>query len=148
MLELTEVRYGVDHRAIGVLCEKMKQGMPALISLGPAEMAIKAVGIMEEYGISQIPVIENGQVLGNLNEVTLIKLLHDGIDLKEKPVSEIMGKPLPQIEDSIDISEHYRLLLSGYGGVIVRRGGVPYALLSRIDLVNFWTKNRKEEMRP
>lgn len=59
-----------------------------------------------------------------------------------------MGKPLPQIEDSIDISEHYRLLLSGYGGVIVRRGGVPYALLSRIDLVNFWTKNRKEEMRP
>ena len=131
-------------------CEvlKMKQGMPALISLGPAEKAIKAVRIMEEYGISQIPVIENGQVLGNLNEVTLIKLLHDGIDLKEKPVSEIMGKPLPQIEDSIDISEHYRLLLSGYGGVIVRRGGVPYALLSRIDLVNFWTKNRKEEIIP
>jgi uncharacterized protein (DUF342 family) len=37
LLELAEVRYGVDHRAIGVLCEKMKQGMPTGIAVPIAQ---------------------------------------------------------------------------------------------------------------
>ncbi len=83
--------------------------------------------------------------MGNLNEVSLVKILHDGVNLDEKNVSEIMGKPLPQVDESIDISEPYRLLLSGHGGVVVSKGGTAYGFLARIDLVNFWSRRLNQE---
>jgi len=122
-----------------------KHGMPAMIAIDPSEKAIAAVQAMEEHGISQLPVIADGHVAGSLNEVTLVKLLHDGVDLREKPVCEVMGKPLPQVDESTDISEPYRLLLAGHGGVVVTRHGIAYGFLARIDLVNFWTASLEEE---
>ena len=74
---------------------------------------------MRENSISQLPVIENGLPVGSLNEVTMIKLLFDGVDLYNTKVSDIMALPLPSIEKTVDISEVYRLLLAGHGGVIV-----------------------------
>lgn len=124
---------------------RAKQDKPALISIPPREKAIRAVKLMEEYAISQVPVIDEGTSVGSLNEVALVKLLHDGVDLGAKPASEVMGRPLPYVDESIDISEPYRLLLSGHAGVLVNRDGKPYGFLSRFDLVDYWTgKSRKE----
>jgi cystathionine beta-synthase len=54
-----------------------------------------------------------------------------------------MGKPLPQVDAAIDLSEPYRLLLAGHGGVIVTEHGKPVGFLARIDLVEFWTERRR-----
>jgi len=123
-----------------------KRGMPGLIAIAPEEPAVEAVLRMERYGISQLPVLAGDQVLGSVNEVTLVKLLHDGVDLAAKTVSEVMGKPLPAVDAATDVSEVYRLLLAGHGGVIVSHEGAPIGLLARIDLVNYWT-GRGEERR-
>ncbi|HOJ20977.1 MAG TPA: cystathionine beta-synthase [Armatimonadota bacterium] len=123
-----------------------KRGMPGLIAIAPEEPAVEAVLRMERYGISQLPVLAGDQVLGSVNEVTLVKLLHDGVDLAAKTASEVMGKPLPAVDAATDVSEVYRLLLAGHGGVIVSHEGAPIGLLARIDLVNYWT-GRGEERR-
>ena len=117
-----------------------KKDIPALISVGSGDPAIEAVRRMEHYGISQLPVIDGGHVIGSVNEVTLIKLLHDGVQLYETPIHDVMGKPLPQVDAEIDISEPYRLLLAGHGGVIVTRDGLAQGFLARIDLVDFWAQ--------
>ena len=122
-----------------------KQGVPALISISPQEKAIRAMKIMEEFSISQLPVIDNGRAVGSLNEVTLVRLLHDGVDPNEKLVSEVMGKPLPQLDELTDISEPYRLLLAGHGGVIVTRDGKAFGFLARIDLAHFWANRKNGE---
>jgi cystathionine beta-synthase len=118
---------------------------PSLVTIGVEENAIKAVELFERYNISQVPVMDRETVAGSLNEVTLVKFLHDGIDLENKKILEIMGKPLPKVDESIDISEPYRLLLSGHSGVIVTKAGIPYGFLSRIDLVNYWTRKHLKE---
>lgn len=100
---------------------------------------------MEAHGISQLPVIEAGKAIGSLNEVTLAKLLHDGADLREQAVSEVMGRPLPQVDEATNVSEPYRLLLSGHGGVLVTRDGQVYGFLARIDLVDFWAGRLEKE---
>lgn len=115
-----------------------KKDIPVLISIAPQEKAIEAVNRMEHYGISQLPVIDNGHAVGSVNEVTLIKLLHDGVNLHETLIHDVMGKPLPQVDASIDISEPYRLLLAGHGGIIVTQDGLAQGFLARIDLVDFW----------
>jgi cystathionine beta-synthase len=120
---------------------RFKGGVHALFSVRSNDRAIRAVELMEEYDISHVPVIDDGRVVGNMNEVTLVKLLNDGLDLNEKKVAETMSKPLPQVDETIDIAEPYRLLLSGHGAVIITKANIPYGFLSRIDLVRYWTNN-------
>ena len=119
---------------------RAKQTMPGLISTEAASKAIEAVSLMERYDISQLPVTDGGRLVGSISELAFVKLLHDGVDLSEKKVSEVMGKALPQVDESSDISEPYRLLLAGHPGVVVTREGTVTGFLSRIDLVEYWTR--------
>jgi cystathionine beta-synthase len=118
--------------------------LASLISVGAYESAEAAVKLLELHGISQVPVVDGDRVVGSLDEVALAKLLHDGADLVRTPVAAVMGRPLPQINETTSILEPYRLLLAGHGGVVVTRDGQPYGFLSRIDLVRFWAGRRKQ----
>jgi cystathionine beta-synthase len=119
---------------------RSKPGPPTkLLGVGPADSASKALAIMDQYGFSRIPVVENGQNLGGISEVTLVKLLAEGSDLALHRAKEVMGKPFPEVTVETDVSEAYRLLLSGHGGLIVRNGEEISGFLTRIDLANYWT---------
>jgi cystathionine beta-synthase len=132
-----------EHFTVGDVV-KTKDGQAPLISIGPDEPAAKAIDLLDKHQISQLPVIQDGKVIGTLGEVTLAKLLHDGLDPRGKLVRDVMAKPLPQIDAETDLSEPYRLMLAGYGGVIVTRNGKAEGFLARIDLVNFWNSRRKQ----
>jgi cystathionine beta-synthase len=93
---------------------------------------------MQKLNISQVPVIENNNVIGSLNESSLMKLLHEGINLSKQEVSAVMGKPLPTLDEKVDISEAYRILLSGTSGIIVEQKGIPIGLITRTDLIQYW----------
>jgi len=127
---------------------RTKNGLPTLIAISADEMAAAAIQILERYGISQLPVIAEGRLVGSLSEITLVKLLHDGADLTAKPVSEVMGKPLPQVDETVDLSEPYRLLMAGHPGVVVTKDGVPFGFLARIDLVHYWAEVSRAEGDP
>jgi cystathionine beta-synthase len=115
--------------------------LPPLVTLPPHVAALQAVRLLETHGISQIPVLDGaGQCVGCLNDVTLLKLLHDGEDLSTRRVADVMGRPLPMMDATIDVSEPYRLLMSGHTGVLVTVGHTPVGLLTRIDLVEFWAR--------
>ncbi len=122
-----------------------KRDFPELVSIDPSARGIDAMNILEQYAISQLPVIEGGRCLGSLNEVTLVRLLHDGVDLRQCLVGDIMGKPLPQVDELTDISEPYRLLLSGHGGVLVTRGGATYGFLARTDLMDYFADRNERK---
>ena len=119
---------------------RAKSAFSGLIAVGPDETAAQAVILLDRYGISQLPVVQEGRVVGALSEVTLAKLLHDGVDLRSRRAEQVMGAPMPQVEVSVDVSEVYRLLLAGHSGVVVVRGGEAVGLLTRIDLVDFWSR--------
>lgn len=126
----------------------LKERMPSLISINGNEPAINAVNIMSQNEISQLPVIEGEEIIGGVNEFTLIKLLHDGVNLQEKKVSDVMGTAFPILEENINISELYRLLMAGHGGVIVTKDKTAEGFLSRIDLVNYWAEKMKAKKIP
>jgi len=115
-----------------------QRGQEALISVSPDDKAERAIEIMRRDGISQLPVIENGKVVGGLRELTLARLLHAQMDPRQVPVRDIMARPLPTVEENVDLDEVYRLLSSGNSGVIATRGGEIRGIVTRIDLINFW----------
>ncbi len=120
-----------------------KKDFPSMISVNPQDILSKAAKLMHEYNISQLPVIDQQKVVGSLDEASLMKLLHDGIDFTTQQILGVMGKPLPTLDEEVDISEAYRLLLSGTIGVLVIKNGVPKGVITRTDLINYWVR-RKE----
>ncbi len=121
----------------------LKGRLPHILSVNANDYAANAASIMRENEISQLPVVLEEKIVGGVNEVTLLKLLYDGVNLETSKVYDVMVNALPQLETNIDISEVYRLLMAGYGGVIITKNGHPEGFLSKMDLVNFWEKRTK-----
>ena len=118
------------------------RGPRPLICVAPDDTAETAIERLRKHDISQMPVIDGGKPVGSIREITVARLLHDQRDPESVAVREIMARPLPQVEHTTDISDVYRLLLSGHSGVMVTRGGVIAGIVTRIDLVNFWEATR------
>ena len=47
---------------------------------------------MQSKGISQLPVMDGGRPVGSVQEVTLARILHDGRDPTQVPISEVMAR--------------------------------------------------------
>ncbi|MBD2570683.1 cystathionine beta-synthase [Anabaena lutea] len=115
-----------------------KTDFPSLISVTSRDTLSTATNLLQKLNISQLPVIDNHHVLGSLNEASLMKCLHDGINFSNQEVSAVMGKPLPLLDEEVDISEAYRVLLSGTTGIIITHDDVPTGLITRADLIKYW----------
>ncbi len=53
------------------------RGPRELVTVAPDATAAEAVELMQARGISQLPVLRDGQSVGSIQEVTLARLLHD-----------------------------------------------------------------------
>lgn len=122
-----------------------KLNLRALISVSPRDKLRHAVNLMQAYNISQIPVIEDARVVGSLSEGTVMKLLHDGLDLANQEISAVMARPLPSLDEKAEISEAYRILLGGAPGIVATRDGRPTGVVTRADLISSWTAPRGAE---
>ncbi|MBD2664250.1 cystathionine beta-synthase [Richelia sinica FACHB-800] len=115
-----------------------KTDFPSLIAVSSRDTLTTATNLLQKLNISQLPVIDNSHVVGSLNEASLMKFLHDGINFSNQEVSAVMGKPLPLLDEEVDISEAYRVLLSGTTGIIITRAEIPIGLITRADLIRYW----------
>jgi cystathionine beta-synthase len=116
------------------------RGLRELIFIGPETTISRAVELAYEHGISQLPVLRDGVAIGSIHEVTLARLLHDRLRSPETPVEQVMARPLPQLDSATQVDEAYRLLMAGNTGVLVTKRDRVVDIVTRIDLVRFWSE--------
>jgi len=92
---------------------------------------------MIESAISQLPVIENGKVIGTVTEESIIKNL--GSNIADEKVEDIMETPLPSVPENTNISM-IRPLLEDHSGVLVIRKGDVIGIITRSDLLKIISK--------
>jgi cystathionine beta-synthase len=121
-----------------------------LVSLLPGNSLEQAADTFRELGISQMPVIENGRIIGAVQEITIVHALHGGLDSRSATVRQVMARPMPEVEVSVLLQEIYRLLLAGNQAVVVLKEGRLAGLITRADLMQFYEqtgKARSESLR-
>jgi cystathionine beta-synthase len=118
------------------------RGHRELICVCPKATVCHAIDLIYARGISQLPVLEGGQAVGTIQEITLARILHDQAAVATLTCGQIMARPLPQLESTTHLDEAYRLLLAGNTGLLVTRGGRAVDIVTRIDLVRFWNDQR------
>jgi cystathionine beta-synthase len=119
------------------------RGPRKLVTVSPEASVAQAIDLMQQTGISQLPVLQDGKPVGAIQEVTLARVLHDLGDPAKVTVGEVMARPLPTLEVSVHIDEAYRLLLSGNTGVLATRDGAVVDIVTRIDLIQYWRGQQK-----
>lgn len=121
-----------------------KRSMPGLVAISPRDRLRAAVDRMHAYNISQLPVVERGRAVGSLQEATIMRLLLDGIDAANQEVGAVMGPPLPEMEETADISAAYRRFLAGTPAVVVTRDGAARGVITKMDLIDLYLVRRED----
>lgn len=134
---------GMGQRDTGnVTCGRVlaaKVGMPPLVSVRPETRACDVARTMSAYGISHVPVTDNGLCEGVVEDVTLLHLLREGRDLSTIRCAEVMSDCLPQLDEHEGVDRAYQVLGGGFDGLLVTRSGYALGFLSRSDLVDYWS---------
>jgi len=104
----------------------------------------QAVNLMREHGISQVPVIESGEVVGSISETRILDILVSDPMAKMKPVAEYMEKPFPVISEHATIEEVAHNMDHRSAAVLVRRGA-DFDIITKSDLIFFLTRQKGEK---
>jgi cystathionine beta-synthase len=120
----------------------LARGPRTLVTVSSDATAADAANLLQASGISQLPVLRDGHSVGSIQEVTLARLLHDDLDPATVRVGDVMARPLPQLDIGVQLDEAYRLLLAGNSGVLALDGVSVLDIITRIDLIEYWTRRR------
>ncbi|MCL5772868.1 MAG: cystathionine beta-synthase [Firmicutes bacterium] len=121
-----------------------KTGIPQLVTINADEPVTKAIEVMRENSISQLPVIKGDKIIGSVQETNLMNLVFEEPDVMSQVVFEVMSDPLPVISIDTAVNSAYELLSEGKPAVIViNENEKPAGILTKIDLIEYLSKLSK-----
>jgi cystathionine beta-synthase len=101
----------------------------------------QAVNLMREHNISQVPVIEAGEVVGSISETRILDILVSDPVAKLKPVAEYMEKPFPVITEDASVEEIAHNIDHQTPAILVKRD-TSFDIITKSDLIFFLTKQK------
>ncbi|MGH3620246.1 MAG: pyridoxal-phosphate dependent enzyme, partial [Sciscionella sp.] len=134
----------VGDRTVGDVLRRKDGALPALVHTHPNETVAEAVAILNEFGVSQMPVVGAeppvmaAEVAGAVNEMDLLDALFTGKAQLADPVDKHMSPPLPTIGAGEPVSSAMRALADA-GGALVLVDGKPVGVVTRQDVLGFLT---------
>ena len=119
----------------GLISEtKGKLAPRALISVGPNDLVGAALAKMNEMGLTQIPVMEDGKSVGSLRENHLLAKVFKERELLEATVSKVMDKGFPTVDVDDDVNLVSRKL-STSPAVLIEEYGRITGIITRHDVL-------------
>ena len=131
-----------------VLASKQDGKAPALVTIESHQKVGQAIDLMQEYSISQLPVLRHGSagsladVVGSLQERGLLDLVFRNPDALNDDVATAMQPPLAAVEADESVDEVFAALTGGSAAVVVASGGKPTGMLTRSDLLEYLAHQR------
>jgi cystathionine beta-synthase len=117
------------------LLERRPPNAPALVSVAPSAAVRQALNLMSTYGVSQIPVLENGECVGGLIEGTLMTKALAQPALLDRPVREVMEQPFPEVSADTPADRVGSMLSRESPATLVRKHGKLIGIVSRYDVL-------------
>lgn len=142
----------VEESTVGDVLRGKSGALPDLVHTHPSETVRDAIGILHEYGVSQMPVVGAeppvmaGEVAGSVSERELLSAVFEGRATLADAVAEHMSPPLPLIGAGELVSEAANALREG-DAVMVVEEGKPVGVLTRHDLLGFLSDGSKRRVR-
>ena len=114
---------------------KKPQAPKTLVSVTPSDTVGEALAKMDELGVTQIPVLEEGRVVGSLRENRCLAKVVRNRELLNSPVSEVMEASFPTVDVDASSSEVTRRLQTS-PAVLVEEYGRIVGIITRHDVLD------------
>ena len=121
---------------------------PALLTISAHQKVAEAIAVMEQYSISQLPVVRDGElaslgdVIGSLQDRALLDLVFKNADALHEDVAMAMQGPLTTVEADESVDEIVTALTGGVNAVVVADRGKPIGVVTRSDLLEYLAHSR------
>jgi cystathionine beta-synthase len=120
----------------GLISETKGSHSPkTLVVVSPNDRVAAALAKMNELGVTQIPVLEDGESVGSLRENHLLNKVFNDRELLEGPVSKVMDKGFPTVEVDADINVVTRKLRTS-PAVLIEEYGRITGIITRHDVLD------------
>ena len=138
-------RPGTAARIGALLTEKrrLEPDIPDMVAISSSEKVGRAIDILQEYGISQLPVARRespedvDELVGSIHERSLLDRVFRDRDTIGRDVAEVMDPPLPVVQSQDGVDEMFADLSRGAEAIVVADGSRPVGVLTRADLLEF-----------
>lgn len=108
----------------------------AVVTLKPEDTLLMAYGRFKMYDVSQLPVVENDQIVGLIDESDVLLAVYGKEERFREPVSKFMTKQLQTVQPNVEISALLEIFDAGRVPIICE-GSKFLGLITRIDLLNY-----------
>lgn len=131
-----------EQSTVGDVLRRKSGALPALVHTHPSETVRDAIGILREYGVSQMPVVGAeppvmaGEVAGSVSERELLSAVFEGRAKLADAVSAHMSPPLRMIGAGELVSAAGKALRD-WDALMVVEEGKPVGVITRYDLLGF-----------
>ncbi len=127
---------GEERMTVGLLNEmKLHTGKLRLISVSSEAKVSEALDLMNSYGLSQLPVIDEGKSVGSLRENRVMAQLLDHRNLLQEPVTKVMDLPFPVVSETVEVP-HAKQYLKDSPAILVEEYGRIVGIITRYDVLD------------
>jgi len=125
-----------DAKVSELLFGKGKVGGSALLSVAASDPVRRALELVRQYDVSQMPVLEGDQVVGTVYDSEIMKLVLDDPAALDRPIRDLMGPPLPIVSADEPVTRVAQLLKQKHAVLVAGNGGAPTGILTRLDVIS------------
>jgi cystathionine beta-synthase len=116
---------------------RSKSPLPPLIVVQETDVVKHALDLLRQYEISQIPVMRGREQIGSINDVAVMQAVFDQADIVHEPVTEVMGRPFPTLEQFEPIEKAYKLLTLANPAIVITDDGEAIGVITRQDIISY-----------
>ncbi len=106
-----------------------------LITAKSSELVSHAILKMQQYQISQVPVMEGDEFVGSLDDSKLFQMIISDPSAGDKTVREVMGKPYPIIESNEDVKKVASYISKENDAVLVKLEDGKHHIITKHDII-------------
>jgi cystathionine beta-synthase len=127
---------GFERMTLGSLNE-MKGGGETLrlVSVSPDDKVADALQLMNAHGLSQLPVLADGNSVGSLREGRLMAKLLSNRELLQEAVGEVMDVPFPVVNEGVEIERAMKYLKNS-PAILIEEYGRIVGIVTRYDVLD------------
>ncbi len=110
------------------------------VTVAAGETVLAAYGRMKLYDISQLPVMQDGRIVGIVDEEDVLLEVFEHPERFHEPVSRVMASHLVTVPPDAPLPQLLELFRRGLVAIVVHQGEF-LGLITRIDVLN-WLRRR------
>lgn len=113
-----------------------KKESTEIVTLDAQKTVLEAINTIKSMNISQIPVTQQGMIVGKIAESDILSALLENPGLKSAPISEIMTATFPFVDLNTSIDKISSLINKENSAVLVEDESGKIEIITQYDIIN------------